>query len=488
VQRIHPPLSRLAATTAGVLILALLSVAAASGKPPGPHGKPVNVSCSQQALVDAINAANSAGGGMLNLAHRCDYQLTTSPDDSENGLPPITTPITINGNQATIDGTNSFRDFEVDGAGGNLSARDLTITGGSAQDAGGGIANMDGAVTLDHAQVTNNSAVGVGGGIVSATFDPSSVATLTLRHSSVSDNQQTLDGNDGGLGGGGIANIDGTLTLDHSQVNGNSAQGFVGGGIANGDYFGSGGDTVLTADHSQVDDNTAPNAGGGGIQNALGSTTLNHSQVDGNTSLNGGGIASGNQGTGGTAELRLNHSEVNGNTATAGPTGEGPPIAAGGIANGSDAVIDHSKVDDNSAANGIGAGIVNHATMTITHSEVRRNTASASGILGSAGGILNAQGPPGTNPTVLTIDHSNVNDNSANGYGGGIANGVPLPGPMPFHGGTLTITHSQVNHNTAAHGGGIFNNAGTVTLTATQVMGNQVDNCEPTNSIAGCTN
>jgi hypothetical protein len=43
-------------------------------------------------------------------------------------------------------------------------------------------------------------------------------------------------------------------------------------------------------------------------------------------------------------------------------------------------------------------------------------------------------------------------------------------------------------HNHAAHGGGIFNNGGTVTLSSSQVTGNQVDNCEPTNSIAGCTN
>ena len=53
---------------------------------------------------------------------------------------------------------------------------------------------------------------------------------------------------------------------------------------------------MLTLNHSQVNGNTAPNAGGGGIQNLLGSVTLNNSQVDGNTSLNGGGIASGNQG------------------------------------------------------------------------------------------------------------------------------------------------------------------------------------------------
>jgi hypothetical protein len=137
----------------------------------------------------------------------------------------------------------------------------------------------------------------------------------------------------------------------------------------------------------------------------------------------------------------------------------------------------------------LGAGIVNHGGMTLKHSEVNRNTAAASGVAGSGGGILNAQGPPGTTPAVLTLDRSRVNGNSAGGYGGGIANGVPLPaGPPPLIGGDVTLTHSHVMHNHAAHGGGIFNNGGTVTLSSSQVTGNQVDNCEPTNSIAGCTN
>jgi hypothetical protein len=450
----------------------------------------MKVACGQDALVAAINAANSAGGGTLNLAHECDYQLTSSPDDSENGLPAIATAIKINGNQATIDGTDSFRDFEVDGPGGSLSARDLTITGGSS-DVGGGIANFAGTVMLDHSQVTGNEAILAGGGIVSASINPdfspsSTVATLTVRNSLVSDNQQTLDGPDGGAGGGGILNLDGTAMLDHSQVNGNDAEGFFGGGIASGDYFGFGGETVLTVNHSQVNGNTAPGAGGGGIQNALGSVTVNHSQVNGNTSLNGGGIASGTQGTpGGTAELRLNHSQVNGNTATAPPSSEGPPIAAGGIANGGDAVLNHTQVDDNTASLTSGAGIVNHATMTLDHSEVNGNTAAGSGAAASGAGILNAQGPPGTGPaTTLTIDHSKVDNNSAGGNGGGIANGV---GGM-LVGGDVTLTHSEVRHNTAAHGGGIFNHGGTVTLTATKVTDNQVDNCEPTNSIAGCTN
>jgi predicted outer membrane repeat protein len=493
LKRIRLPIHRFAVTTAGVLIVGLLSVTAAAAKKPGHHGHAPNVSCSQAALVAAIDAANTSGGGTLNLAHRCDYRLTASPDNSENGLPVITSAIVINGNHATIDGTGSFRVFEVDGPGGSLSARRLTITGGSVQDFGGGIASLGGAVSLDHVTVTGNSAGAAGGGIASATFDPSSVATLTVRHSSVSDNHQTQppsEDQSGGLGGGGIANVDGTAKLDHVQVNGNSAQGGVGGGIASGDYLGTGGATMLTLDHSQVNHNVAPHAGGGGIQNLLGTAILNHSQVDGNTSLNGGGIASGNQGNpSATAELRLNHSRVDGNTATAGPGGEGPPIAAGGIANGSVAVLNHSRVDRNKAPNGIGAGIVNHGAMTVVHSEVNRNTAAASGFAGSGGGILNSQGPPGTTPAVLTIARSRVNGNTAGGFGGGIANGVPLPpGGPPLLGGDVTLTHSQVKHNRAAHGGGIFNNNGSVTLTRSHVTGNHVDNCEPTNTIAGCTN
>jgi hypothetical protein len=493
LRRIRFPLNRRAVTTAGFLIVALLSAAVASAKKPGPHGHKANVSCNQAALVAAIDAANSTGGGTLNLAHGCDYRLTVSPDSSENGLPAITTPITITGNHATIDGTNSFRVFEVDGPGGNLAARQLTITGGSVQDFGGGIANLGGAVRLDDTRVTGNSAGAAGGGIVNATFDPSSVATLAVRHSSVSHNHQTQppsQDESGGLGGGGIANVDGTAKLDHVQVNGNTAQGGVGGGIASGDYLGSGGETVLTLDHSQVNGNVAPHAGGGGIQNLLGTATLNHSQVDGNTSLNGGGIASGNAGSPtGTAELKLNYTRVNGNTATAGPGGEGPPVAAGGIANGSVAVLNHSRVDHNQAPNGLGAGVVNHGMMTLKHSEVNRNTAAASGFAGSAGGILNTEGPPGTTPAVLTLDHSRVNGNSAGGFGGGIANGVPLPpGPPPLIGGAVTLTHSQVKHNTAAHGGGIFNSGGTVTLETSKVTGNRVDNCEPTGTIPGCTN
>ena len=455
----------------------------------------VTVPCTNQgALVAAVNAANAAGGGTINLAAGCHYGLT-SADNGENGLPMVTTRITVNGNGATIDGTGAVRVFEVDGPGGNLSVQTVTITGGSAE-IGGGIENAGGTVTLNHSRVSGNTASQAGGGIASATFDPSSVARLTLNNSTVTGNQQTLGPqDDNALGGGGIVNVLGTVTLNSSQVNTNTAQGFVGGGIANGDYFSfSGTSSVLTLNGSQVDHNTAPNAGGGGIQNLLGSVTINSSHVNDNTSLNGGGISSGNGNGGippGTGHLVLSTSQVNGNTATApapqpGSQG-GPPIAAGGIANGGDAVLNSTQVDNNTASHTSGAGIVNHGTMTLNKSEVNGNTAAGTGVIASGGGIISAQGPPGSVSTALTLNNSKVNNNTAGGDGGGIANGVPLPGPMPLIGGQLTLNHSQVTGNTASHGGGIFNNGGTVTLSATSVTGNNPDNCEPPGTIAGCT-
>ena len=166
----------------------------------------------------------------------------------------------------------------------------------------------------------------------------------------------------------------------------------------------------------------------------------------------------------------------------------GPPIAAGGIANGGVAVLNNTQVNNNTASHTSGGGIVNHGTMTVKNSQVNGNTAAGNGIVASGGGIISAQGMPGSAPTTLTVINSRVNYNRAGGDGGGIANGVPLPGPMPLVGGALKLVNSQVIGNTAAAGGGIFNNLGTVTLVNALIIGNHPDNCEPTGTITGCRN
>jgi len=480
-------------TGAALLVFTVAPATTASASPP------TYVPCSSGAagLVAAINAANGSGGGTISLAWGCTYALT-APDNGENGLPVVVSPIKVYGNNATITGSNAVRIFEVDGPGGNLSVQNVTLTGGSASDFGGAILNSSGTVTLNQSVVTGNSSAMAGGGIANGTFGPST-AMLTLNSTLVTNNSSGV--------GGGIVNVQGNATLNFSRVANNFAGGPAGGGIASGDYkmgppFSPGPTSQLTLNFSQVNDNTAPSAGGGGIQNLAGDVTLNVSQVNGNTSLNGGGISSGNGAGGspggpppGTSSLTVFFSQVNGNTSTA-PVpppppapGSGPPIAAGGIANGGTAVITGSEVENNTATTTSGAGIVNHGTMTINWSAVNHNTAAGTGGTASGGGIVNASVGPGTNPPsgVLTINFSQVNGNSAGGFGGGILNGLLSPPST----GTLTLSHSQVIGNSASAtmgGGGIYSvTGGVVSLTSTYVIGNHPDNCAPLASIAGCT-
>ena len=78
-------------------------------------GTGINVPCSgpgggAAGLVAAINAANAAGGGTISLAPGCTYTLTAAASSGPmgaNGLPIITTRITIAGAHATITRSSS---------------------------------------------------------------------------------------------------------------------------------------------------------------------------------------------------------------------------------------------------------------------------------------------------------------------------------------------------------------------------------------------
>jgi hypothetical protein len=132
---------------------------------------------------------------------------------------------------------------------------------------------------------------------------------------------------------------------------------------------------------------------------------------------------------------------VNGNSATA-PAGPGtPPIAAGGVVNGCNAILNSTQVNGNTAISTSGAGIVNHGTMTMNKSQVNGNTAAGKGVAASGGGILNANIGSITNAPisgVLTINNSQVNNNTAGSDGGGIANGFGSA-MMGLPGGSVTM-------------------------------------------------
>ena len=122
-------------------------------------------------LIAALNTANGNGeADTINLASSGTYILTavnnTSSYRGPNGLPAITSQITINGNGATIQrssaaGTPDFRILL--NLSGDVTLNAVTIAGGKAaagapgyKGGGGGIRN-EGAVLIRNSTVKNNS-------------------------------------------------------------------------------------------------------------------------------------------------------------------------------------------------------------------------------------------------------------------------------------------------------------------------------------------
>ncbi|TDC24917.1 hypothetical protein E1265_08490 [Streptomyces sp. 8K308] len=243
-------------------------------------------------LVNAIDAANTAGSGDLLLAPGCTYTLTAA-DSDEDGLPVITGDITLVGASTTITRSSTapdFRIFEV-AEGGNLTLSALTVNGGKTTGDGGGILN-NGTVTLNATAVRNSQAAGEGGGVANH-------GTLNVNAGS------RISYNSAVTGGGGILNtatLDITASsIDHNSITGTDA---LGGGL-----FNSGGD--VTADLSSVGSNSALAAGasGAGVATVGGTAELNLDLVGSNVANTApGGIY--NDGT----TLTLTFSLVAGNS------------------------------------------------------------------------------------------------------------------------------------------------------------------------------
>jgi hypothetical protein len=106
------------------------------------------------------------------------------------------------------------------------------------------------------------------------------------------------------------------------------------------------------------------------------------------------------------------------------------------------------------------------------------------------GGIANIDlgpvAPGAVNGGILTITFSQISRNTASGQGGGIVEAT-ITSSGPAAGGPLTIKFSQVTRNKAAQGGGIFAVPGSpVTLKFTLVAKNIPGNCAPPGTIPGC--
>jgi len=228
--------------------------------------------CTLRAAIMEANAL--AGADTINLAAGASYTLATA-HIPHCGLPPIRSEITIIGNGATIQRSTApatplfsiLCSFSA-----NLTLKDVTVSGGSGENAGG-LYNDTGTTTIIGSTFSGNQGIS-GGGILNLR------GTLIIQNSTISGNTSG-----DGFGGGGILSIGPTAVINSTiaENRADAPPGFRGRGdaIAYGPFTvknsiiaspnnGLGDDcygTVLSLGHNLASDNSCGLSGPGDLNN-----------------------------------------------------------------------------------------------------------------------------------------------------------------------------------------------------------------------------
>jgi uncharacterized repeat protein (TIGR01451 family) len=291
------------------------------------------VAANNDAPEDGCTHANIGTGGPFEivLAASATYTLNSVDNvtDGENGLPSVSSTITILGNGATVTrgGAATFRIFHM-AATGNLTLDNLTVSNGVADDLGtgargGGIFNRGTLIIQNGSMISHNQATAWGGG-----FYNTSAGTVEV----LSDSQITSNLADFG---GGIMTDGDRVTIDASTVSNNTAD--YGGGLFNRR-------TDVTITNSIIDSNIATISAGGiwndstllNVRNStfssnraatdsgaiysytnsglISTVNVENSTFSGNTASNGAAIR--NNGINGDVRVFLNNVTIFGNSAT----------------------------------------------------------------------------------------------------------------------------------------------------------------------------
>jgi hypothetical protein len=276
---------------------------------------------------------------------------------------------------------------------------------------GGGIYSDSGSLSLSDTSINGNTSDGGGGGIYRVGFGEFEIFCSSIVGNSTA-----------GFGGGIVCSSSG-LSIFASTVSGNSA-GTTGGGLLVGS-------TPTTIRASIFRDNVATGGNGGAIHSAGSSLTLVDSEIAGNqTSGNGGGVWS-------SGSSQIIGSTLSGNSA------EG---YGGGLYNhsGVTAVV-ASTFSTNSAAVGGGGGVVGMGDEN-TSTRVRSSIIAGNigGDVAVAGGALNAFQSNGAN-VIGSGNNFGTGPNALDAFSAMLGDQIniadPMLGPLADNGG-LTRTHA----------------------------------------------
>jgi parallel beta-helix repeat protein len=427
----------------------------------------------------STNSAPSGGGGVYDIG-----SLNVTGTTFNANTSPLGAGLALGGGVYTMTGATISNNVSTNQGGGiyfntgSLALNSTMLTGNKAPN-GAGIYQNAGSTTVGATTtITNNTASATGGGVYEAAGSFTSTGTIDNNTATtlaggvaVLAGSAALDGgslsNNSALNGGGLYN-GGTATIDGATLTGNAANG---GTTANG---GNGGAIYNSAalivknatfNANKAVANTAASPGvagyGGAILSvplaaagaptlAFTNTTINGDNagtpVSGGNAVIGGAIAAlGNIGAGGTATtITANGLTLSKNVA----------LAAGGLYTIGATTLTGSTLTGNQATNasaGLGGAMyVAGSTTTLDGTALTGNSGAAGG-----GGAVVAGG------STLAVKNGSSIDTNDGPIGGGVDNA-----------GTLTVSGSEVKSNTAANSGaGIFT-YGALTLTNSHVDNN----------------
>lgn len=252
-------------------------------------GAALGMGTTAQAADFTVTSTASSGGGSLSQAVT-DSETTGGPDRvlfqagltgtiTLSSMLSVTQPLEILGPGAgsvTVSGNSANRVINIDTAvGDDVKISGLSLINGHSTSDGGVISTVDGDLTIVSSRISGGTAL-TGAGVYS------NLGTVSIQDS-------TVEGNTATGSGGGIYSLDADLEVIGSTVSGNGAP---------------------------------ANGAGGGIKAEGASTLVQASTVSGNSAGNGGGIHGFN------TDVGLKSSTISGNTATG--TGGGSGYGYGG--------------------------------------------------------------------------------------------------------------------------------------------------------------
>lgn len=352
----------------------------------------------------------------------------------------VNTKVNNNGDASTVMGGGIYAASGV-----TVTSKNTKFLDNTANSGGGILLYLNSSADLDNSEVSGNKATGNGGGVY--VYD----ATCSLSASN-----GTVFRENSGYRGGGIFSSGGTVTVEDSTFEKNTATDD-GGAIA------ATQNSSLTVRNSKVLENKAADTAGG-ILAEKSTLEVTDSIIDGNRASVGGGLYIADiDAPGETKEDKPEHTitrtEITNNTADGMGIGGGIYLGAQKLTITDSKLTGNNTISKNGQTQGGAIVAYSPGDFTLDNTLIQGNTADV-------GGGIHVLSTKLRDSHIILCNNTRITGNVANQFGGGIfLDNLNNPA-------VLELVNASVDNNTADVAGGIFNSGSIVVLKDGAVLEN----------------